>query len=181
MRLIEIALGGKLAIQNFFDLIIGTSTGGLIALGLGVKNWSVQECREYFTMLCDQAFTRRRGGGLPLLSWLINNYHHSKYETTGIESALKQAFSEDELLFGGRKMAFDESSSPMQFSCKTAVTSTSAATNSTVLLTNYNRCNTERSKLSLPINLIVMINSSLVSYHFRRPENSEEELKIWEA
>jgi Patatin-like phospholipase len=146
LRLIEIELGGKLPIQHFFDLIVGTSTGGLIALGLGVKNWSVQECREYFVLLCDQAFTKRRGGGLPLVSWLVNNYHHSKYETTSIENALKQAFSEDELLFGGRKIAVDESNSPLQFSCKTAVTSTSAATNTTVLLTNYNRFNTERRK-----------------------------------
>jgi hypothetical protein len=145
LRLIERALGSKLAIQNFFDLIVGTSTGGLIALGLGVKNWSVQECRDYFTQLCDKAFTKRKGGGVPLVSWLVNNYHHSKYETISLENALKHAFSEDELLFGGRSVN-DDSHSLAQFHCRTAVTSTSAATNTTVLLTNYNRTNIEKRK-----------------------------------
>jgi patatin-like phospholipase len=144
--LIEIALEGKLAIQHFFDFIVGTSTGGLIALGLGVKNWSVIECRDYFMDLCDKAFTKRKGGNLPVVSWLVNNYHHSKYETTSIEDALKQAFSEDELMFGGRRPFSDDSSLPIEFSCKTAVTSTWAATNSTVILTNYNRTTMERRK-----------------------------------
>jgi hypothetical protein len=144
--LIEIALEGKLVIQHFFDFIVGTSTGGLIALGLGVKNWSVQECREYFTELCNKAFTKRKGGNLPVVSWLVNNYHHSKYETTSIEDALKAVFSEDELLFGGRRQLSDDGSLPIEFSCKTAVTSTWAATNTTVILTNYNRTTMERCK-----------------------------------
>ena len=152
LKLIELELGPGMAIQHFFDLIVGTSTGGLIALGLGAKFWSVDECREHFQALCDKAFTRRKGANVPLVSWLVNNYHHSKYETTGIEEALKHAFSENELLFGGRRMPLDTSVSTMQYSCKTAVTTTSAATNNTVLLANYNRTTAERCKWKNPSN-----------------------------
>ncbi|KAJ4355214.1 hypothetical protein N0V95_003109 [Ascochyta clinopodiicola] len=38
LRSIEETLGNGLRIQNFFDLIVGTSTGGLVALGLVSRN-----------------------------------------------------------------------------------------------------------------------------------------------
>jgi hypothetical protein len=94
--------------------------------------------------LCDKAFTRRTGGGLPLLGRVISSYHHSRYETTAIEEALKLAFSEDELLFGGKKYQSLEDQE-VNFGCKVAVTTTSANTNSTVVLSNYNRMTSENS------------------------------------
>lgn len=41
LRLLEKELGDLISIQSFFDLIVGTSTGGIIALGLTARNWSV--------------------------------------------------------------------------------------------------------------------------------------------
>jgi len=42
LRQLEKELGDLISIQSFFDLIVGTSTGGIIALGLTARNWSVQ-------------------------------------------------------------------------------------------------------------------------------------------
>lgn len=157
LRQVEHALGGRLRIQSFFDLVIGTSTGGIIALGLAAKNWSVEECTRHFEPLCDQAFTRRTGGNLPGVGWLIDNYNHSKYETQPLQRALISAFSETENLFGGSRphtCATD---------IKVAVTATSS-TGTPVILANYNRFCEEK----LP-------------YKFQRPERPEIELKIWEA
>ncbi|KAK8157183.1 hypothetical protein IWX90DRAFT_391173 [Phyllosticta citrichinensis] len=159
LRQIELALGGKLPIQSFFDLIVGTSTGGLVALGLAAKEWSVTTCISRFESLCNQAFTRRTGGNLPLLSWYIENHHQSMYETQPLQVALMEAFGEDEYLFGGRRAPNQRSSN-----VKVAVTTTSAVTGVPVVVSNYNR--TVSGKLL---------------YHFQRPEDLQAELKTWEA
>lgn len=164
LRRIEKALG-DLPIQCFFDLIVGTryqthllifsllvvisdffsSTGGLVALGLTTMNWSVEECIENFERLCDQAFTRRSGGTLPIIGAIVENYHHSKYQTATLDQALRTAFPEDLHLFGGRRPT-DSCAS-----VKVAVTATSLAANKTYILSNYNRPDPThgQSKISL--------------------------------
>jgi hypothetical protein len=53
---IEERLGGKIPIQRFFDLIGGTSAGGHIAIGLGIKNWGVRLFLRIFKSICSSAF-----------------------------------------------------------------------------------------------------------------------------
>ncbi|PVI00816.1 hypothetical protein DM02DRAFT_592134 [Periconia macrospinosa] len=158
LRSIEREMNDKLAIHYFFDLVVGTSTGGIIALGLVARNLSVRECIESFETLCAKAFTRRTGGNLPFVGWVVDNYMHSRYETKPLEEALKTAFSEEEYLFGGRK-------SPQSLlpNIKVAVTST-VSSNSAFVFSNYNRNCDEK-----------------LSYQFYRPEGIQSELKIWEA
>ena len=145
--------------QCFFDLIVGTrlvslasllgeiskilmtndcSTGGLIALGLAAKNWSVEECTRYFEDVCKNAFTRRNGSNIPGIGWFIENYNHSKYETRPLEDALISAYSEKEYLFGGARHYASHGSE-----VKVAVTATSAA-GSAVVFANYNRLCAEK-------------------------------------
>ncbi|GAB1318162.1 FabD/lysophospholipase-like protein [Madurella fahalii] len=155
LKQIELTLGGRLPIQAFLDLIVGTSTGGLVALGLGAMGWSVDTCIDRFEDLCTKAFTRRKGG------FIVENFHHSNYQTTSLEEALQTAFSEDMLLFGGEHRA--ESSI---LSVKVAVTSFSLTDNKAFVLSNYNRPWGSRNSMD---------------YHFQRPETISEELKIWEA
>ena len=108
------------------------STGGLIALGLGAKNWSVEQCTRHFEDLCKQAFIRRPGGNVPYIGWFIDNHNHSKYKTRPLQEALMSAYSENEYLFGGsRPYAYGND-------VKVAVTATSAS-GSAVVLANYNR------------------------------------------
>jgi hypothetical protein len=115
-----------------------SSTGGIIALGLGINNWSVGECITHFEELCDKAFTRRVGGNIPGLGWFIDNYNHSKYETQPLEEALKSAFTETQYLFGGPR-----TTDVPNCDIKVGVTATSSA-GSSVLLTNYNRLCAEK-------------------------------------
>ncbi|KAK8075762.1 hypothetical protein PG997_010425 [Apiospora hydei] len=156
---IEIALGG-IPIQCFFDLVVGTSTGGLVALGLGSMQWRVSECIEKFVKLCDEVFTRRSGSTLPLIGSFIENYHHSKYQTTTLESAMQFAFTEDLLLYGGQRLP--GTTLPL----KVAVTATNLAGNKTYVLANYNQPRGAPKSSH---------------YHFQRPEVNDTELKIWEA
>ncbi|TKA79397.1 hypothetical protein B0A49_02614 [Cryomyces minteri] len=160
LQQIERAMGGKLAVQYFFDLVVGTSTGGLIALGLATQSWSVEDCTTHFEELCEKAFSRRAGSNFPFFGRLVDNYNHSRYETRPLEEALTTAFSPDVYLFGGRRI--NQSPGP---DLKVAVTATSA-TGSGVVFANYNR---------------LFINFGKVPYIFQRPEEISAELKIWEA
>ena len=76
LQYIEKELGGRLKIQSVFDLMVGTSTGGIIALGLGEKRWPVATCMEKFEHLARKAFTKQKGLGFELIDYLIAGYHH---------------------------------------------------------------------------------------------------------
>ncbi|KAK3389280.1 hypothetical protein B0H63DRAFT_537088 [Podospora didyma] len=153
LRAIEKELGDHIPIQNFFDLIVGTSTGGIIALGLGVKNWRVSVCQGHFKKLCKEAFTARPLKRLALVS------HKSYYKSTPFEAALQSVFDEHALLFGGP-------STDDKGSIRVAVTSTAATENRPVILTNYNSSGSKRENLP---------------YQFLRSQDPATELKVWEA
>lgn len=70
LRYIMKELGLKLKPQkpdlrpcDYFDLIGGTSTGGIIALMLGRLRMSVQECIDEYTALSKQIFAKKRNVG----------------------------------------------------------------------------------------------------------------------
>ncbi|KAH7009972.1 hypothetical protein EDB80DRAFT_838977 [Ilyonectria destructans] len=152
LRAIEEALGRHIPIQNFFDLIVGTSTGGIVALGLGVKGWSVSYCKDQFKTICRQAFTPR---GFKTLAMVSNK---SYYKTKPLERALQSSFDDYSPLYGGTK---HEKST----ATRVAVTSTLASENRPVIFSNYN---TEGERDTLP-------------YKFLRPQDPAMELMIWEA
>ncbi|SMQ51120.1 unnamed protein product [Zymoseptoria tritici ST99CH_3D7] len=157
LKHIERELGGRINVQSFFDLVVGTSTGGIIALGLTARNMTVAQCAHSFESLCKQAFTARKGINVPGISKLVEHYNQSKYETHPFEEALKLAFNDKQYLFGGQREESD------RIDINVAVTTTSAA-GSSVVLSNYNRLCLEK----LP-------------YQFQRPEKPSSELRTWEA
>ncbi|KAF5573225.1 hypothetical protein FPANT_12525 [Fusarium pseudoanthophilum] len=44
LKNIENRLGGEIPIRHFFDLIGGSGTGGLLAIGIGIGDWDVDKC-----------------------------------------------------------------------------------------------------------------------------------------
>ncbi|KAI1132761.1 hypothetical protein F5Y10DRAFT_230731 [Nemania abortiva] len=153
LKQIEMYLGGHLPIQLFFDLIVGTSTGGIIAAGLGIKNWRVSECIEKFETLADKAFTRRLLGihDIPIIGRAGR-----KYRTKPFEEVLRTVFRDD-YLFGGPYI------DPGHYRTKVALTSTTATGSTPIVLANYNR--PHESPFT----------------EFLRPDQPTSELKIWEA
>lgn len=117
------------------------STGGIIALGIGVRCWSVDQSIRYFTSLCQKAFTARKGTDIWGIGPMIEAFHHSRYETEPLEDALKLVFTEDEYLFGGQRL-----NAPEGIPLKVAVTGTTMAGDRAVVFANYNRSTTEKSK-----------------------------------
>ncbi|KAL9120659.1 MAG: hypothetical protein Q9187_002784 [Circinaria calcarea] len=148
-------------ISSFLDLIVGTSTGGLVALGLVAKGWTMETCTKHFNELCEEAFEpRTQGQYWGSIGTLWDAYNHSKYKTKPLEKALKKAYCSavrgNDYVFGGT----NTSPSP---STKLAVVTTSISGDS-VVISNYNRASTEN-----------------LTYKFLRQENPYNELEIWEV
>lgn len=163
LQRIETQLGAGLHIQAFFDLIVGTSAGGIVALGLGANGWTVGKCSTMFKSLCKQAFARKWAFALPGLDHLISFSGRARYETTAIEGALQQAFGSEQPLFAGSRELL-ENEAVMQRTTKVAVTTTTTG-GTPALLANYNRTDTDDD----------------APYTFPRSEKPETEIKVFEA
>lgn len=153
LREIEAELGYHVPIQNFFDLIVGTrsvvqsyyfhydtqltrcSAGGILALGLGVQNWTVSECMTQFKAFCKQAFTKRAPRIFKTFTAISGK---GIYKSKTIESALQSAFDKNSLLYG---RALQKSTTPI----RVAVTTTLAEEDRAAILSNYNtECRSEK-------------------------------------
>lgn len=90
---VEKALGGRIPVQRFFGLVGGTSTGGLIALGLGTKDWSLAKCEELLPDLCRSAF--QKGWSGDTLSYI---FYGCRYQHWPFEEKLKEVLGEGRFL-----------------------------------------------------------------------------------
>jgi hypothetical protein len=152
LQMLEYELGGKIPIQYFFDLIVGKGAGGLVALGLAARNWSISECSNHADQIYQKGLVKLGGtGGRGVFSKL-------KYETATFETTLKDHYTEGECLFGT-----PTNGNRSRYRTKAAIVATLQNGNDT-LLTNYNRRPAKKS-----------------SYQFCRPDKPEQEIKMWEA
>lgn len=156
LRAIEQAIGGHLPIQAFFDLIVGTGSGGLVGLALAMKDRSIESCIDMFSAICEHAFTPRLKG-VPLINQIAQVLRTGpKYKTKPLYAALQTAFSEDDDLFG--------TSEKRRNGTRVAMTSTSVTGQETILNASYRR----------PEDLHP-------TYAFERPHDPDMELKTHEA
>ncbi|KAI0433875.1 acyl transferase/acyl hydrolase/lysophospholipase [Xylaria sp. FL1042] len=162
LRALESRIGVPL--HNFFDLVVGTSTGGIISIGFGHALWSVEECIDHFKALVGNIFTPRKGQvhGFRHLQLLIQR---SKYETKPIENPLQDALG-DESLFGNRLKNGSHR-------LKVAVTTVTDAGTQALVLSNYNATDSSTSDTSSE--------KSKPKYRRYRPTRPEDELTAWEA
>ncbi|EWZ80936.1 hypothetical protein FOWG_15265 [Fusarium oxysporum f. sp. lycopersici MN25] len=120
----EIGLG--IPIGSFFDLIVGTSTGGIIALGIGVQRRSAVECTSLFRDICSEGFEAKFLTKSRFFGWAARWFSSSIYKTDVLETALQKAF-------GGKD---PKSLYGLNSSCRVAVTTT--AKEDCHLIANYN-------------------------------------------
>lgn len=149
---------GNLPLHLFFDLMVGTSAGGLVALGLGVEGWSAEEGIAKFEAFAAKAFTRRRWGHIPLIAPIELWCNSSKYATEPLEEVLQELYAPGYLFGGGRH-------GRAQSACKVAVIA--ATPSRAVVLSNYSR--------------VPPGDEDPKAYAFHRPERPDEEFQIWEA
>ena len=133
LRLLEEEWLDTLSIRCFFDLIVGSGTGGIIALGLTTRGWSVKKCMFHVERILKFALNRRTGRSIPGIGRILESASKEKYDTGGLEHALKEAFGEDDCLFG----SLDSRDSLASTSDVAVVASNPIGT--PVLLASYNR------------------------------------------
>jgi patatin-like phospholipase/acyl hydrolase len=76
-------------IADYFDLIVGTSTGGIIALALGM-GMRPREIVRFYVQKGSNIFAAKPLSG-------IKRFFRSKYDSNGLEGALKDCFGEKRL------------------------------------------------------------------------------------
>ncbi|KAI3321837.1 hypothetical protein HD806DRAFT_523766 [Xylariaceae sp. AK1471] len=160
LRELEKILGADLPVQLFFDLIVGTDFGGVIAIALGVKKWSVSSAIEKFKDLCHEAYIARGISKLPFSGALSSFYHKSLYKHQPLESALRRYLSEQPLFGATSHRSWATASN------KVAITTTTASGRQNVVFANYNRPDPPDRK---------------VPYHFFRSDAPAKEIRTWEA
>lgn len=85
---IEETTGKK--VSDYFDLIVGTSTGGIIALGLGM-GFSAKEILQFYEELGPEVFQGNR------LIRFLRSIGISKYDNISLRKALEKKFTEKKL------------------------------------------------------------------------------------
>lgn len=70
---------------EYFDMIGGTSTGGLIAIMLGRLQMDVNSCIKAYTDLADKVFTRHH-----YLPVNIQGHIRARFDTAALEKGIKQ-------------------------------------------------------------------------------------------
>lgn len=94
--LLEKQLGLDLPLHRCFNLIVGTSTGGIIALGIGAQKWSLETCIQKFQNLAQAVFRRRKISRVPLIGRVVDIIATmttgSRYGSHHLDKALRSAF-----------------------------------------------------------------------------------------
>jgi calcium-independent phospholipase A2 len=80
---IEMRTGGK-RIHELFDVISGTSTGGLMALFFSVTKGTVAECRNMYFKLKDEVFSGVKHYNREKLEKLLKSHFHEDLKMSDI-------------------------------------------------------------------------------------------------
>ncbi|KAE8845923.1 hypothetical protein PTNB73_01903 [Pyrenophora teres f. teres] len=114
---------------DYFDMICGTSTGGLIAIMLGRLEMSIDQCIEAYIEMMDVIFDPKDRRKLPFK--IRNGKVQPKYKTKHIEQAIKQVISKagrtSDDPFRGTKDSY----------CKTVVLALTEESRAPTLFTDY--------------------------------------------
>ena len=185
---LDTVFGVDVPVRELFDLIIGTSTGGILALSLALLgDVRVESMKDIFIDLAKEAFRAKRGGWvitkMDPLQWvpktlLLLKVKESLYPTKPLKKALQDLFSERRLLFSGgpdfREPRFT----------RVAVTSAKDEAATACLITNYNRpqvsVRTGSGGLGWRSDL-ERWNGDQNSADFEREDRENGEMKAWEA
>ncbi|KAK3377268.1 hypothetical protein B0T24DRAFT_666036 [Lasiosphaeria ovina] len=166
--MVEIALlqqirrevGLNISIREMFDLVVGTSTGGIIALGLVMTDQQLDDLAAFFERAARDTFSNPNFGSKALAkAMILLGSCESLYPETNLKQALTNHFGTSTPLFA------PSTSRPFQSTTRVAVTTAKDLLNggsTHSLIANYNRPQGDWA-------------------HFEREEDPATDMAIWEA
>lgn len=105
--------------------------------------WTPEEASSQLRKLAYQAFTKQLRLRIPVIKYVVESFSMSRYQSSGIEDALKDVFGSDAYLFGqGRRGAASNRGDDV----KVGVVSCLEARDQPCLIANYNRNPSQGSK-----------------------------------
>jgi hypothetical protein len=113
-------------------VIFNVCIGGMIALGMGVHKWTVDECIIHYKNLCKEGMQRKSFVDIPILGWFARIWRRSIYHTGPLEVALSSSFSHQKLYGIRNSPAHETAHCP-----RVAVTTTTREDSTAMLLANY--------------------------------------------
>ncbi|KAJ4207095.1 hypothetical protein NW759_014093 [Fusarium solani] len=129
---IEEELGGEIPVRRFFDLIGGTSSGGLLAMGLGMGGWGLEEAATRLRDLLTNGFTKHSEWTVAhLLEWWITS---SLYTPEAFDAAVKAAYGD---LGDQRMIASRQAHGTSEMSTRVFVTATIGNEEQITIIANY--------------------------------------------
>jgi hypothetical protein len=175
LKAIEHALGKHLPVQAFFDLIVGTGTGGLIAVALAEHGRTLDQCQDMFGAVCRQAYNDKNPGRALVKRATRVFGSRSRYVASPLYEALKKEFSDKSNFFGD--------TTQFRPDVKVAVTATSSTRHKPTLLSNYRRANDKHREHREHEEAFGGRRElyHAYDYDYERSQNPADELKTWQA
>jgi predicted acylesterase/phospholipase RssA len=164
-----VGLGENFPIRDMFDLIVGTSTGGIISLGLAMSNSSITDMINFFTGVSEKTFSQTTAGiisrigplkKLTTYTLMILRFTESVFSSEPLKDGIKTFFKK---YHPPETSLFAPALHSQPSGTRVAVTSAKDQGKTTCLITSYNH------PLGNPVN------------DFEREEDSEKDMKVWEA
>lgn len=169
---IQRALGKHLPVQAFFDLIVGTGTGGLIAVALAEDGKTLDQCQDMFSEVCRKAYSDKTPGKSLIKRAARVFGSRSRYFASPLHAALKKEFSDKSIFFGD--------ATQFRPDIKVAVTATSSTRHKTTLLSNYRRSNDRNHEHEVDSGAYRDLGHAY-DYDYERPQDPADELKTCQA
>ncbi|EED22741.1 conserved hypothetical protein [Talaromyces stipitatus ATCC 10500] len=150
------------SLRNWFQLVVGTSVGGLIAIYEYIENYSPEQALEAFVPFARLIFPRKQRlpGPIDFFGNLARNLlSDGSYNSETLDSILAEAFGDQRRLY--------EASRHSQGGCRVAITASQVEKNGELcLFTNYR--GPERPE-------------GLTSYDVMAPANVDDEPFLWQV
>jgi hypothetical protein len=86
LRQLEARTGRR--VHELFDLIVGTSTGGLLAVALGLRHLTLDECEAIYKVLGQQVFSRAAANKDREETWMESFYRAFHTKTQHVRAAV---------------------------------------------------------------------------------------------
>ena len=155
-------IGPALHVRDLFDLIVGTSTGGIIALGIAMTENTVTSMKEEFKRIAKKTFkTGRAGPGDPhkITSslFILIRIWKSWYSPNPLRSGLQELFTDQLSMFSSSIQTHK------QRATRVAVTAAVGIDATPCVMANYNRP------------------AYSEGLDFEREDDEAKDMRVWEA